>query len=188
MPVLLAKYPEFAHKLDLNINVAPIAFYGDPNGIANLVPRARFLLKIASIYQGPVIPFLPVLDAITSILCTSNILNPICFEIYNYLFGPDRPMVSRGQIKELLSQVDQTSFKNALHVLQSLNFDQIREYDYGPMKNLQLYGSIEPPVFPFENIPTYNLVLISGLNDYLAPPKNVQKLRNILRGKYLQPS
>lgn len=93
-------------------------------------------------------------------------------------------MVSPKQIKELISQLDQDSFKNALHAVQSFKYDQIREFDYGPWKNLQLYGSIEPPKYPFENIPTYNLVLISSLNDYLAPPVNIQKLRNILKGKY----
>lgn len=184
MLTLLSRNPEFVHKLDLNILISPIAFLGQPNGIVNLLPRARLLLKILSLYKGPAIPFLPAFDAILSILCTSQIINSICFEFYNYLVGPDRPMVHQDQIKELISILDQTSLKNVLHFLQSFNFDQIHEYDYGPVKNVQFYGSINPPAFPYENVPTYNLVLLSGLNDFLAPPKNVQKLRNILRGEY----
>ncbi|XP_015789221.1 lipase 3 [Tetranychus urticae] len=185
MLTLLAKHPEFAIKLDLNINIAPIAFYGNTNGLSAFVPRSILLSRIGLLYSGPLIPFLPFVDAFTSILCTSNVLSSICLEIYNYLFGPDREMVSRDQIKELLSQLDQDSFKNALHAIQSFKYDQIREFDYGPKKNLELYGSTKPPKYPFENVPTYNLVLISGLNDYLAPPVNIQKLRNILQGPAL---
>lgn len=184
MLTFLAKYPEFALKLDLNINVAPIAFYANTLGISAFVPRSRLISRIGSLYSGPALPVLPLLDAFGSLLCTSIVFSPICFEIYNYAFGPDRGMVSPKQIKELISQLDQDSFKNALHAVQSFKYDQIREFDYGPWKNLQLYGSIEPPKYPFENIPTYNLVLISSLNDYLAPPVNIQKLRNILKGKY----
>ncbi|XP_015789096.1 lipase 3-like [Tetranychus urticae] len=177
---LLAKQPQFACKLNLNINVTPIAFIGDLKGIASVIPRSLLLTEIGSQYSGPLFPFLQELDAILSILCTNDAVKPICFEIYNYLFGPDREMVSPDQIKVLFSQVDQMSLKNFLHYIQSFKYDQIREFDYGPKTNLEVYGSEESPKFPFENVPAHNLVIISALNDYFAPPVSVQKLRNIL--------
>ncbi|XP_025017438.1 lipase member N-like [Tetranychus urticae] len=180
MLTLLVKQPQFACKLDLNILVAPIAFYGHRKGVTSVIPSSLLLTGMGSQYSGPLIPFLQEFDAILSIICTNDAVKLICLEIYNYLFGPDREMISPDQIKVLLSQVDQNSIKNALHVIQSFKYDQIREFDYGPKTNLEVYGSEEPPKFPFKNVPIHNLVLISGLNDYFAPPVSVQKLRNIL--------
>lgn len=70
MLTFLAKYPEFALKLDLNINVAPIAFYANTLGISAFVPRSRLISRIGSLYSGPALPVLPLLDAFGSLLCT----------------------------------------------------------------------------------------------------------------------
>uniref|UniRef100_T1KPI2 Lipase n=1 Tax=Tetranychus urticae TaxID=32264 RepID=T1KPI2_TETUR len=180
MLTLLAKQPQFACKLDLNINVSPEAFIGDQKGISSIIQPSLLLTEIGSEYSGPVIPFIQEFVAILSILCTNDAVKPICFEINNYVFGPDREMISPDQIKELVSQVDQMSLKSVLHYMQSSKYDQIREFDYGPKKNLEVYGSEEPHKFPFEIVPIHNLVIISGLNDYLAPQVSVQKLRDIL--------
>uniref|UniRef100_T1KPH7 Partial AB-hydrolase lipase domain-containing protein n=1 Tax=Tetranychus urticae TaxID=32264 RepID=T1KPH7_TETUR len=177
----LALDPAFADKLYLNINIAPIAFDGDPKGIVSLAPNERLFYLALGKYVGPVPPLLAETNAGLTAFCTVEINKPLCIAVYNYLFGPDRAMIDRKRFQVLTSQIDLISSKDALHNLQSMHFNQTRKYDYGRKKNQEMYGSDDPPKYPFENIPTYNLVLISGLNDYLASQIDVQKLRNILR-------
>uniref|UniRef100_T1KPH6 AB hydrolase-1 domain-containing protein n=1 Tax=Tetranychus urticae TaxID=32264 RepID=T1KPH6_TETUR len=183
--IQLAENPSFADKLYLNINLAPIAFRGSPKGISGLVPSSRPAFLAQASYVGPIPPFLAEFDAGLTLFCSIPILKQICIEVYSKYFGPDRPMIDEGRFQVLTSLIDATSNKDNLHTRQAVYYDQIRKFDYGNKMNLELYGSDEPPKYPFENIPTYNLVLISGQNDYLATPENVQKLRNILNGTAL---
>ncbi|XP_015789220.1 lipase 3-like [Tetranychus urticae] len=180
MFVQLAENPAFAEKLYLNINISPIAFYGDAKGLGSVIPNERLATRALENYEGPLPPFLPEFDAGLTYFCSAEISQPICIEVYSYLFGPNRRMINKEIFQVITSQIDSTSNKDTTHDLQSMRYDQIRKFDYGKKMNQEKYGSDEPPKYQFERIPKYNLVLISGLNDYLADSKDVQKLRNIL--------
>lgn len=157
-----------------------IAFYGNARGLVSLIPRERlFYLSLAN-YVGPLPPFLSEFNAGLTAFCTNPINKQFCIGIYGAIFGPDLPLVDEEIFQVLTSLIDIISNKDALHNLQTMHFDQTRKYDYGPKKNLEVYNSTEPPKYKFENMPTHNLVLFSGLNDYLADPIDVQKLRNLL--------
>lgn len=54
-----------------------------------------------------------------------------------------------------------------------------RQWDYGLIKNLKVYGTVYPPDYKLVNIftPVY---LFHGLNDYLAATEDVLKLHEEL--------
>lgn len=63
-----------------------------------------------------------------------------------------------------------------------LNTNEFKRYDYGPIKNRQVYGQAEAPFVPLDdyNIPT---VLLSGDMDTFATPEDVAWLSEQLGDK-----
>uniref|UniRef100_T1KPH2 Lipase n=1 Tax=Tetranychus urticae TaxID=32264 RepID=T1KPH2_TETUR len=176
--IQLAMNPAAADKFYLNINIEPGAFYGESKGLLTVIPRNRLVFGTLDDYVGPFSPSLPEFDAlltIATIPCTIEVIKPICIEIY--LFGVDRRMIDKKLFQVLTSQIDTTSTKNLIHYLQSVKYDQVSKYDYGPEMNQEMYSSDELPKYPFENVPTCNLVLIGGLNDYFSDEKDFQNNR-----------
>ena len=59
-----------------------------------------------------------------------------------------------------------------VYYAQAINTGKFTLYDYGPEKNLEVYGTKEAPLVPLEDydIPT---VLLSGDLDQLAVPEDV---------------
>ncbi|CAK1590789.1 unnamed protein product [Parnassius mnemosyne] len=68
-----------------------------------------------------------------------------------------------------------TSARNLAFFGQNAIAGRFQKYDYGPSKNLQVYGTIQPPLYNLNrtNIP---VVLIYGENDLLVDSKDVQWL------------
>jgi hypothetical protein len=182
----LAEDPSFADKLSLNILVAPIGFLGGVKGLATVVPNQRAFTHAISSYVGPLFPFQNGVNTVLTLFCTVPLFRPICEEIHFQIFGVDREMFDFHHFPVSTSLLDATSFKVLVHDLQSIHFGQMRYFDYGDAKNLELYGSRLPPKIPFSNVPTYNLVLISSIRDFIATPDNVQRLRNLLKGKFIK--
>jgi pimeloyl-ACP methyl ester carboxylesterase len=67
-----------------------------------------------------------------------------------------------------------TSNKNAAHWAQSIRSMQFQMYDYGPVDNEKIYGTVLPPKYPLNKIPAdLKIALFTGGNDYLADPTDV---------------
>ena len=64
------------------------------------------------------------------------------------------------------------SYRTFIYYFQMSATNRTALYDYGKVKNRQVYGSTEPPLIPFDDydIPT---VLLSGSLDNLAAPQDV---------------
>lgn len=69
-----------------------------------------------------------------------------------------------------------TSIQSILHFAQLINIPEnlqkFTKYNYGTEKNLQLYGSAEPPEYDLRNIQT-KVILIKGTKDDLSNHKDV---------------
>jgi hypothetical protein len=55
-------------------------------------------------------------------------------------------------------------------------------YDYGTLRNSKIYGQSIPPNYNLSAITSKNIILISGVNDFLADPTDVDRLRSRLTG------
>lgn len=106
-------------------------------------------------------------------LCKYKLLFPACYKIYNILGGYENPdqtdLVSvnffiltvfllftfKENIRGLLKIFPtNAAYKQAFHYIQHFKTDKFRQFDYGAEKNLQIYGTPEPP--------DYNLGLVSA--------------------------
>ncbi|XP_015793937.2 uncharacterized protein LOC107370456 [Tetranychus urticae] len=184
--IKLSLDPSYSQNYDLVIMAAPIAYLGNTKGLVTLFPReAIFYRPLHILNRLSLPPRLATFDSILTVLCSSPSNYHLCSNLMGLALGPDDGQLNYTRIPVYLSQIDKTSIKDLLHFLQTMNYDQARLYDYGMVENLVRYGKREPPRIPFENIPTDNLVLISGLNDYLSTPVGIEKLRHKLKGKPL---
>ncbi|XP_068625181.1 lipase 3-like [Battus philenor] len=81
-----------------------------------------------------------------------------------------------------------TSVKNMAYYGQSVNVDDFLHYDYGIIKNLQMYGSVQPPPYNLSavNVPA---VILQGRNDFLNSKADVEwfssKIPNVLEFFYV---
>lgn len=77
-----------------------------------------------------------------------------------------------------------TSLKCIDHYLQMITVGRFQMYDYGLAKNLIVYNSSTPPVYPLENvaIPSY---MLYGLNDNLVSEQVGDNLHQVINLKLI---
>ncbi|CAK1590795.1 unnamed protein product [Parnassius mnemosyne] len=81
-----------------------------------------------------------------------------------------------------------TSVKNMAYYGQDTNVDVFQKFDYGPSRNLQMYGTVQPPPFNLSAV-IVPIVVIHGRNDFLTTPADVDwvtsNLPNVLENYYV---
>ena len=79
---------------------------------------------------------------------------------------------------------DETSMAAFAHWAQRVVYNTFSYYDYGIEENLLRYGTAIPPIYNLSKIDSENLMFISGINDWLADPDDVDILRSQLIGQF----
>lgn len=79
---------------------------------------------------------------------------------------------------------DGTSSLVLAHLAQRVNNKDFAYYDYGSAQNNKVYGQSSPPKYNLSEIKSRDMILISGVNDYLADPTDVDILRSELTGEH----
>lgn len=77
---------------------------------------------------------------------------------------------------------DSTSTFVVAHLSQRVDSYDFAYYDYGMQINQKIYGQPKPPKYELANITSTDMVLMSGINDFLADPTDVDILRSQLKG------
>ncbi|KYB27895.1 lipase member J [Tribolium castaneum] len=68
-----------------------------------------------------------------------------------------------------------SSLKNFEHIYQTINNEEVRMFDYGKSRNLEIYGSEMNPSYLLENV-SVPLLLVYGTNDYLTQAGDIDAL------------
>ncbi len=73
--------------------------------------------------------------------------------------------------------------KNILHYIQMKNRQQLpfREYDYGASKNMEVYGSAEPPVIDFNNINKFKVAMFAARWDQFTTLTDNKVIRTMIQ-------
>lgn len=77
---------------------------------------------------------------------------------------------------------DNTAALLLAHLAQRVVNNTFSFFDYGLEENLNLYSSMNSPTYNISRITSKHLIFISGLNDWLADPEDVESLRKQLTG------
>ena len=75
-----------------------------------------------------------------------------------------------------------TSTWDVAHWAQNLRDKKFQRFDYGKDENQKIYGQDTPPLYPLESIKSQKIALMYSLNDWLADPYDVQRLKQQLKG------
>jgi len=78
---------------------------------------------------------------------------------------------------------DGTSSLVLAHLAQRVDLRNFAFYDYGAVKNNKVYGQSKPPKYDLSKIDSGNMILISGVNDFLADPTDIDIVRSQLTGR-----
>ncbi|XP_063535915.1 lipase 1-like [Cydia strobilella] len=186
--VMCSERPEYSDKVKVLIGLAPATKH-----IHTKSPLFRALTTFARDYQN-VLQKIGVFE-----LMWKGILSPIVWlsqykpEILSYIIcyidAPNHESMSLETVKLALTHFPAgTSTKNLARFGQSMNVDSYCKFDYGPEKNIKMYGG-DPPEFNLSavNVPTY---IIQGKNDWIVDPIDVEwlvsKLPNVKEFVYME--
>lgn len=78
---------------------------------------------------------------------------------------------------------DGTSSRVLAHLGQRVVRDDFNFFDYGPRKNMDLYRTPQAPAYNLSAITNRYMIFVSGQNDYLSDPADVDQLRSQLTGE-----
>ncbi|KPJ09852.1 Lipase 3 [Papilio machaon] len=116
-----------------------------------------------------------VLQTLGSIICKDNIFAATICKAALFLIDSFEPgSILTETVKALYEHTPAGASAKTI-ALYAQNMDSFSKYDYGPEKNLEVYGSRVPPEYMLNRtrMPT---VLIYGRNDFVADPRDVKWL------------
>lgn len=181
---LLSSQPEYSKIVEPFIALAPVAHVGYINTPAQMIAKQKWLMKILSLKGGK---FLPdgFLRYLAKKICRYQYANDLCANVVFFMGGGwDSPQLNYTRIPVYTgSEAIGTSIKTMIHWAQSASKKTFKYFDYGYEENKKRYGRPDPPDYPLEHIDTRHVALFSSLNDGLADPRDVQILRNRLKGR-----
>ncbi|XP_017786629.1 PREDICTED: lipase 1-like [Nicrophorus vespilloides] len=177
-------YPEEAEdRVKLFINLAPILYLRNLKSI--VYPIAPFWSTIEpyvmKLTNGVIFRRTKAAIEILKRNCLQNVQRMLkCQLAYQNIFGYDIDQFDPEIIPITLAQnLEAASIKTISHYYQVINSDEFRHYDYGIRENIELYGTVRPPIYNLSKL-TVPVYLIYGQNDYVSTVENVERLYNEL--------
>ncbi|KAG5327408.1 LIP3 Lipase, partial [Acromyrmex heyeri] len=177
--VMATERPEITRMVRIIISLAPAA----------ILKRVTTPLRLISIFlentqellqQLGINEILPISSIYSLTKSVCNINKEICANGLFFLCGFDREQLNTTLLSTFLSHNPAgTSIKVIVHLNQIVNSGKFCQYDYGRMKNLQIYNTSEPPDYNLANITT-PFALFYAENDPITPFPDVKELISLL--------
>ncbi|KAI5646270.1 alpha/beta hydrolase fold domain-containing protein [Phthorimaea operculella] len=183
--VMVSELPEYAEKISLMVSLAPVAFLPNiKNPLFRLVGASpQTLGAILNIIgynkfnaENPLLKFL------TEQICGKEELAVIvCSTLAFSLFGFDYAQVNATQVPVIAAHYPSSfSMKQVIHYGQLVKSGKFRRYDYGPDRNMAVYGSEQPPDYALDKISTPVALYYSRANDLSTVFEDVLLLKGKL--------
>ncbi|XP_025265045.1 lipase 3-like isoform X2 [Camponotus floridanus] len=114
-------------------------------------------------------------------ICLQNIsLEEICSNFMFMIWGDDREQFNNTLLPVILNHFPTSvSAKTLLHYVQIAESDKFRKFDYGRVKNLLIYNSMNPPYYDLSNI-TVPIALSYADNDWFISIEDVKRWYHLL--------
>lgn len=184
----LSEDVDLQKRIEQILAVAPVAymigFDKDPSyyyyGSTHKFLHMLMFLGYYSFFDHPIISNF-VIDKIIKLFCVTNTV--ICNFIIEHISDRDPKNLDHEQIEYFLKHFPgRASIQSMEHYAQMIAKEEseLRKFDFGPKKNVEVYGSVFPPVYDLSRIdvPVY---MYYGNNDLLSTGPNVAKLESVLR-------
>ncbi|XP_059045188.1 lipase 1-like [Achroia grisella] len=190
--VLTSGRPEYNDKINVFIALAPIAYLTHMRGLGAIGVKVAPAIYTALKLKGIVAVFQEdsSLKKFIEVLCTQMESYELCFE--GAIFpaaGYDSEEIEPEFIRVIFGHYPSgNSLKNIYHLSQIANRNAFADYDYGAIKNIEVYGTPTPPKFDLSKV-TAKTALLVGQNDFLSTVEDVEalnaELSNVVRYQIL---
>lgn len=177
--VMASERPEVASKVKAMFGFAPVTFTENIRGI--FYPLGEILLNIqkySNNFHGTQEFFAQnsIFKFAGKCICNQPIIKYICRDVIFSSVGFNAKHFNLTMLPLILTHTPAgTSLKTVLHFAQGMHSKKFIQYNYGPQKNMKIYGSDNPPEYDFTKIQV-PIELFWAENDFLAQRKDVMKL------------
>lgn len=180
---LLSTRPEYQAKVNKFLALAPVARCNHIHTSFRHLSKVYFLFSWLNKVKGPFLLSTSTKRYITRFICNSPV-RTLCSNLLFAIsgFSPDNLNVSRMGVYSH-EYPGGTSMKNMVHWLQGVRSGEFKKFDYGSTKNVQVYGRPTPPPYQLGRINDTKIYLFSAVNDWLAPPEDVDFIRETIGTK-----
>ncbi|KAF2365993.1 AB-hydrolase lipase domain [Trinorchestia longiramus] len=178
-------HPDLMPKIKVMAAMAPVAYLKHVQGLAKLLSHEAELIDMFLHLLGVhyVVAGGDAMDAWITKFCGQPYSPKMshCVHLLSMIVGPEhREMDQETLPLALIETPSGASPHTLLHYAQLILSGGFRKFDYGTAANNRAhYGQKSPPHY-YPNSVTVPVALFNGDNDYLAPPKDVERLRNEL--------
>ncbi|XP_037526477.1 lipase member M [Rhipicephalus sanguineus] len=178
---MLADKPQYNNKILVVVALAPVAnmtFIRSP--VRVLVPISPLLTASAiAANRGRLLVRPQWLRRVAYALCESPLRYACALPTF-ILFGVNPNQVNQSRLAVYTSHIPSgASKRNVEQYAQIIRARNFVKYNYGPLRNLDLYGTVDSPAYDFSKI-TAPVALFSARNDFFANPEDVSTLRRSL--------
>lgn len=178
--------PEYSDKFTVVICYAPVAYIH--NAEKPVFPMVSMTVgsvvsEVLTVFDhGELLRNSSILVSLIRDVCTVEAVGyALCAEGFaSVVFGRDEDQLEPEFFKIAINHVPcGTSVKNFMHLQQLVDRREFAQYDYGVIKNLQIYKSSNPPQYELSKV-NIKIALVVGLGDRLADYDDIQLLRQQL--------
>ncbi|XP_053680890.1 lipase 3 [Anopheles nili] len=181
--VMASTRPEYNDKVIQMNALAPVAFMGHMKSpllqyMTKFLNTLDILMKMFGV--GEFLPNKPILHEIAKLICPESTVNNMCANVLFLLAGHNPSQMDPTILPILFGHTPAGSAtKQLVHYAQEVRSNRFQMYDHGMLKNVLVYGKIQPPEYDLSKV-TAPVVLYYGLNDFLAAPEDVSRLAGSL--------
>ncbi|XP_055902274.1 lipase 3-like [Eupeodes corollae] len=182
--VMTSMIPSFNKKIKSAQLLAPVAwmnnirgpfvdlitpFLGLPNGFVELFGSMEFL------------PNNMILRALGDQMCKEDsIIQEFCSNVIFLICGWDKNSFNKSLMADIIdTHPAGASVNQVMHFLQEHLSGKFRQFDYGFLRNIVVYGRFTPPEYNLSKVKV-PIFLYYGDNDYLSHPVDVHRLMSYL--------
>ncbi|KAJ8674147.1 hypothetical protein QAD02_005409 [Eretmocerus hayati] len=179
--VMATKKPEIASKVKAMFGLSPVVYLSNTRSVLFSIAKVANLEGfMRSMHIDKFFPRNSVMEYYVRSLCHSQ---KICEYLLHILFGYSPVQFNSSLLPMILSHVPAgTSVKSLLHYHQVVRSGRFAHYDYGSVRNAEIYNSSKSPNYDLSKIEVPIGVFWSA-GDILLDPKDVKKFFNQIRNK-----
>lgn len=182
----LSTRPDYAHKIDGFVSMAPITSGEGVNFLIKLVIETICPLvpdKIGTLLITDTLFSAPTRELVLLISQSKAVRYSLVKAIITLLMGPSAKYRTLLDLNVLGHMLRRLSFKEAKQLCQQMKTNKLQKFDYGPLKNMLVYNSTKPPVYDLSNLELEDWIVVAAENDALATEKNRQHLLSLVNPK-----
>lgn len=180
---LLASQPQYNDIIEPFISLAPVATVKHMSTFIRVLSNQKWLERLVMIRGGEFFKDY-LIESFVSAFCKGS-RSPFCA---NVVFlangGVDSGQLNATRIPVYLSLIGWgTSWMNVVHWGQNAFHGRFTYFDFGPLRNKQIYGTAVAPEYDLSKITNRHMAFLSSSNDNMSTPRDMDLLRKTLTVK-----